>query len=243
MAGKSLRIARILLLSFPLAYFAGIGSPGLQAQGGSASATFVTADTNTQGNWIGAYGGDGYDLANSSPAPTNGTLSYGSYALQSQAEWTYARSTSDKRALETDTQGDRVAATWYSTGSFSFDVNFTDTNTHQVALYVLDWDNMGRGETVTVLNASNPSTVLDSRSIPNTNSSSAAYTNTTSANFTGGTYLVWNISGHVTITITSTGFPNGVASGIFFGTVAKRRRRSRARTTRRSRWEHQELSL
>jgi len=65
----------------------------------------------------------------------------------------------------------------------------TDTNTHQVALYVLDWDRQGRAETITVTNYSSGS-VLDTRSIPNTNSSSLTYTNTTSTNFGNGTYLI-----------------------------------------------------
>ena len=55
----------------------------------------------------------------------------------------------DQRAVETDTQGDRIAAAWYG-GSFSIDVNLSDSNTHQIALYLLDWDRQGRGETVTV---------------------------------------------------------------------------------------------
>jgi len=186
---------------------------GLNAQ---TTSTFVTADTNTQGNWMGTYGADGYDVANGPQSPTNGTLNYGSYAVKGESEWTYAGTTTDQRALETDMLGDRTAAAWYNAGTFSFDVNFTASNTHQVALYLLDWDHQGRAETITVTNYSSGA-VLDTRSIPNTNSSSPAYTNTTSTNFGNGTYLIWNISGHVTITIAATSFPNGVVSGIFFG--------------------------
>jgi hypothetical protein len=188
-------------------------SMGLRAQ---TAATFVTPDTNTQGNWMGTYGADGYDVVNGPQSPANGTLSYGTYGVQGQLEWTWAGSTSDQRALETDMLGDRTAATWYSAGTFTFDVNFTDTNTHQVALYVLDWDHQGRAETITVTNYSSGA-VLDTRSIPNTNSSSPTYTNTTSTNFGNGTYLIWNVSGHVTITIAANAGPNAVAAGIFFG--------------------------
>src|ERR1019366_6987348 len=143
-------------------------------------------------------------------SPANGTLSYGTYAVQNEAEWTYASSTSDTRALETDTTGDRIAATWYSGSTFNFDVNFTDSNTHQVALYLIDWDNRGRVETISVTNYASGAT-LDTRNIPNSN------TSTTSTNFVNGTYLLWNISGHVTITITGNAGPNAVAAGIFFG--------------------------
>ena len=174
------------------------------------SATFINADTSTQGNWISGYGADGYDIAGGPQSPANGTLSYGSYTGQNQSEWTYAGSTTDQRALVTDTQSDRIAATWYNASSFSFDVNFTDTNTHQVALYLLDWDHQGRVETITLKNFSSGA-VLDTHAIPNSN------TSTTATNFGNGTYLVWNISGHVTITIAANSGPNAVAAGIFFG--------------------------
>jgi hypothetical protein len=164
------------------------------------------------------YGADGYDLALGPQSPANGQLTYGTYAVQNQDNWTWAASTSDPRALETDSKGDRLAATWYSPANFSFDVNFTDGNTHQVALYVVNWDDQGRAETVQVLNASNPGApALDSQSIPNTNSSSPSYTNTTGGNFENGTYLIWEISGHVTIQVSNTSSPNAVVSGVFFG--------------------------
>ena len=153
---------------------------------------------------------DGYDVAGGPQSPAGGTLTYGSYSLQNQSEWTYASSTADQRALETTLRVTEIAATWYNAGGFSFDVNFTDTNTHQVALYLLDWDHQGRVETVTIKDP-NSGTVLDTRSVPNSN------TSTTSTNFGNGTYLLWNISGHVTITITGNSGPNVVAAGIFFG--------------------------
>ena len=96
---------------------------------------------------MGVYGKDGYFVANGPEFPANGALSYGTFAVQGQSLWTYAQSTTDKRALETDGQGDRIAATWYSGTSFSFDVNLTDGQQHEVSLYLLDWDTGGRGET------------------------------------------------------------------------------------------------
>jgi hypothetical protein len=185
-----------------------------QATISSPTAGFIKADTAAQGNWIGVYGSDGYDLAASLQSPAGGQLPYGTYAVQNQLSWTWTATTSDVRALETNTQGARTAATWYSNGAtFSFDVNLTGT--HQVALYVLDWDNQGRNETVKIVDANNSANVLDTRTI------SGASTNTTSANFVNGTYLVWNISGHVTVTITSNSGPNSVVAGIFFGSTSQ----------------------
>ena len=159
---------------------------------------------------MGGYGVDGSDIAGGPQSPANGTLTYGSYAVQKQSSWTWATSTSDKRALEVDGQGNRTAATWYGSGTFSFDVNFTDKNSHQVALYVLDWDSKGRGESIQVVDAGNAGNVLDTRRIPDTD------TLTSATNFSNGTYLVWSIAGHVTINITTTAGPNGVVAGIFF---------------------------
>ncbi len=112
-------------------------------------------------------------------------------------------------ALETDSEGDRTAATWYNASTFSFDVNLTDGKSHQVALYLLDFDNKGRAESVQISDFTTGN-VLDTRIIPNTN------TNTASPDFVNGSYLIWNVAGHVTVTITRNAGPNGVAAGIFF---------------------------
>jgi hypothetical protein len=183
-----------------------------QTTNSGPTAGFIKADTAVQGNWIGVYGSDGYDLAAGLQSPAGGQLPYGTYAVQNQLNWTWAATTPDVRALETNTQGARVAATWYN-ATFSFDVNLTGT--HQVALYVIDWDSKGRNETVKIVDANNSANLLDSRTIPDTS------TQTTSAKFVNGTYLVWNISGHVTITITANSGPNCVVAGIFFGSSSQ----------------------
>jgi hypothetical protein len=80
------------------------------------------------------------------------------------------------------------------------DVNVTDGKTHQIALYLLDWDNGGRVETVSIIDATT-GTVLDSRNV---------------SSFSNGEYLVWNVSGHVKITTALMAGINAVVSGIFF---------------------------
>jgi hypothetical protein len=66
---------------------------------------------------------------------------------------------------------------------------------------MLDWDNyLGRSQRIDILDANN--NLLDTRSI---------------SSFTGGQYLVWNLSGHIILRITNTTPPsNAVLSGIFF---------------------------
>ena len=80
------------------------------------------------------------------------------------------------------------------------DVNLSDGVTHQVALYALDWDNYGRSERVDVVDPANGS-VLDSRTV---------------SSFTGGQYLVYNVTGHVQFRITNVAGANPVLNGIFF---------------------------
>ena len=84
--------------------------------------------------------------------------------------------------------------------TFTVDVNVTDGNPHQVALYCLDWDgNNGRSARIDVLDAAT-GVVLDSRSV---------------SRFSSGVYTVWNVGGHVTFRLVA-GVGNVVLSGIFF---------------------------
>ncbi len=164
--------------------------------GGSAS--FVKADTTTGGSWKGAYGADGYNIFND-------TASYPGYVSvtpSGNASYIWSSSSSDGRALQKGSSTtDRIAACWW--GAFSIDLQFNDANTHQVALYLLDWDayNGGRTERVDVLDSNN--NVLDSRNV---------------SGFVGGQYLVWNMSGHVIVRIVNlNGNSNAVVSGLLFG--------------------------
>ncbi len=162
-----------------------------------AVASFVTTDTTTEGSWHGVYGADGYSVANDSQS----LPAYASFAVQNQLNYTWTSSTSDPRALQTGSGTGRIAATWYSSSSFSFDLNFTDGKSHQFALYALDWDTTSRTETIQIVDASSGA-VLDTRNI---------------SSFHNGVYLVWNISGHVKINVTGTGGANAAISGAFFG--------------------------
>jgi hypothetical protein len=162
-----------------------------------AVANFVSSDTSTEGSWQGVYGADGYSVASDSQS----LPSYASFAVQNQANYTWAASTTDPRALQTGSGTGRIASTWYNNTSFDFDVNFTDGNAHRFAVYALDWDSTARAETIQIVDA-NSNAVLDTRSI---------------SQFNNGVYLVWNISGHVKINVTWTGGANAVISGVFFG--------------------------
>jgi hypothetical protein len=163
----------------------------------ASAAAFVKSDTTTQGAWKGLYGTDGSILAGDLSNPP----SYAQVTLANQSNYTWTASPTDARALQNSSGTGRIAAAWYSANPFTIDINLTDGLSHTTALYFVDWDSSGvRAESVDVLDA-NTGAVLDSRSV---------------SGFVSGDYLVWNLSGHVTIRVTKTAGYNAVVSGIFF---------------------------
>ena len=168
-----------------------------------ASATFVKTDTATQGSWKGVYGADGFMIAgDDTHQPAYGTVSKTAW----QVTWNGNGLTKDVRALERAGGGaDRMAGQWGTNDkSYDIDCNLTDSAVHQVSLYGLDWDLNGRSEDIQVLDAATGA-ILDTRDLN-------AYT--------GGKYLVWNVSGHVTFRVINTSrWTNPALSGIFFDPV------------------------
>lgn len=164
-----------------------------------AVASFVRADATTGGTWSAAYGADGYSIF-------NGNASLPSYVQLGSAGatgFTWQYPSSDSRSLQTSRgAATRIAACDYSYSAFSLDLNLTDGASHTVALYMVDFDYRSRSQTVQVSDA-NSGAVLDTRNV---------------SGFSSGQWLVWNLTGHVRITITNgAGSLNAVASGIFFG--------------------------
>jgi hypothetical protein len=152
------------------------------------------------GSWIGVYGANGYVVSQ------DGTIknpSYATLAFSRQANWTWAASSNHLPALQKpEKPSDRIAGQWFSGNNFSIDVNLKDGQTHQVALYALDWDQDMRAETIKVHDASTGA-VLDSRSKK-------------AGTFIDGYYLVWNVNGHVTFEVDRNAGANATLSGVFF---------------------------
>jgi hypothetical protein len=176
------------------------GGSVVAAQSPAATSAFVKTDTTTLGSWKGVYGSEGSYVINDGTSP----IPYGTVSPSANSQYTWAASTTDLRALQkSSVPNDRLAACWFA-NSFTVDVKFSDSNVHQVALYFVDWDSLGRSNRVDILDASS-GTVLDTRTI---------------SQFTSGQYWIWNLSGHVTIRLTAVGGSNAVLSGLFFGAQA-----------------------
>jgi uncharacterized protein (TIGR03437 family) len=163
----------------------------------TATVSFVQTDTATQGNWKSAYGADGFNTVSDATSYP----SYAQVATAGSSDFTWAASTSDPRGLQKAATSDRIAAAWYADSFFDIDINFIDGQTHQVALYCLDWDTTQRAQTLNVVDAGT-NILLDSRSV---------------TSFNGGKYVVWNIQGHVKINVNKSAGVNVVVNGIYFG--------------------------
>ncbi len=163
------------------------------------SAAFVSTDTTTQGNWQSIYGSDGYNLSQGAES----LPPYVQLSLAGNNDCSWSPSTNDRRALQKPS--DRLSACWYSSGSFTIDLNLAAGQTHQVSLYLLDWDSYlgGRSQKLEVIDTSTGQ-VLDTRIV---------------SSFSGGQYVTWTLGGHVQIRVTNLAASdnNSVLSGIFFG--------------------------
>ena len=161
----------------------------------ATSGTFLKEDSATEGTWIGTYGSEAYDLVDSSSSLPDATIT-----ASNESTTLWSNTTTNTPALQIPGSNYRVAAAWYSATSFTVDVDVTDGQTHDLALYFLDYvGGNARSEQVTLSNAST-NAVLDTEFV---------------SSFSNGIYLQWQISGNVLITIKCLAGTNAVLSGLF----------------------------
>ena len=149
------------------------------------TAAMLLNDSVTGGNWIGHYGSQGYSLEGG-PASLP---SFASVSVSGASTWNWRDSTTDPRGLSEPTGIGAQVTCWYSASSFTIDVDLTDGQVHNLALYAVDWDHKERSEEIQVISADTGS-VLDTETI---------------SSFVGGAYLQWAVSGSVVIKVTNLG--------------------------------------
>ena len=174
----------------------------------TAPVIFANGDTITSGNWTNGYAAN-YVIADT--ATITNLPSYAQVTLTNQQVQVWTSLATDSRALlKPPYYTNRIAAAWTTTNtqgfSFTIDINLTDTNTHPVALYCVDW--LGTGTVIQKLEVydyTNNSVSLDTRNfqLP-----------------TNGVYLIWNLSGHKIIRVSKQDASSGnkaMVSGLFIG--------------------------
>lgn len=172
--------------------------PAGTAIASSGSASYVKTDSSTQGNWVGVYGADGYNVINDS-------FSYPSYATVTATgvgTFTFSDPSTDVRALQkASNHASRISAVWFEGPTINIDFVFTGAGPYQLAMYFFDGDNGGRAETLYLMDAAT-SAIYDTRSL--------------TSFYTTPVYVVWSSSGHLKLQINATAGANAVTSGLFF---------------------------
>lgn len=157
---------------------------------------FIGWDDQTQGNWIGKYGAEGYWIANGGKFISG----YGDADVSNATEWTWGDGAGDQRAPFFDLSGfARQATAWYGTDELDLNLSVFDTKLHQISLYFIDWDRIGRVEEVEVLD---PQGAVKDRY--------------TVQQFENGRYLRLAAQGQLRVRVRRVQGANVVLSGIFF---------------------------
>jgi uncharacterized protein (TIGR03790 family) len=158
-----------------------------------ASATYLGVDTRTSGTWLGHFGSDGYIIPGSSTRLPD-------YARLTVSVGPSAKNCSDPRCLETADGSSRTWNQWQSSQPFFIDLDLVDGHVHKISFYAYDFFNTGDIQNLTVKDA-NTGVVLSSQTL---------------SSYNNGVYQNWEVSGHLTITITAKTPIAGLINGIFF---------------------------
>jgi hypothetical protein len=181
---------------------AGVDPTADLTPGESGTVAFVGFDDSTKGAWKHRYGSDGYVVIGAGQA----LPSYIEMSYINGAEHVWVLKTTEVQALQEPAGDGRIAAQRAASLHAIIDLNIIDGKSHDMALYMVDWDRAGRWATVDVID---PLTrkLLDSRNV---------------TSFGSGRYLKYRVSGHVQFRITNvwtkryTASPDAGFSGVFF---------------------------
>ena len=161
-----------------------------------AAASYVMFDSHTEGQWVGIYGSQGYDLVGDAVNLPD----YAAVTTSGASINTWTANTSAAQALMKPSDNFAVGACWESSTSFTIDVNLTDGQAHDLTLYAVDFDRQDLYEEIQIVNAA----------------TGAVLATKTLWSFEEGVYLQWVVSGNVLIKVTNLSGPAAVLSGLFF---------------------------
>lgn len=118
-------------------------------------------------------------------------------------ETTWADASTDVRALQSPTDPTaRLTGVWESTvKKFAIDLTLPKDSLHQVALYMLDWDDLGRRSTSISVIDRDSGKILDRRNVEE---------------YKLGDYVIYQLSGNVRIVLSANNWLSAPVCGIFF---------------------------
>jgi len=189
---------RLRVTEFPLL---GAVASSLASNYQPPAAAFLRVDKVRQGRWKGVYGADGYEMAYG-----QFKKSFRGAELECAGDgWDYEKSIADVRALQKPDAAGGIAAARYA-DSVELYLSVGHEQPRQVALYVCEWDRRGRAMRVRATDAA----------------SGKELCGTDVADFGNGCYLVFEVKGAVTFTMTRTAGVNAVLQGVFLDPAASR---------------------
>ncbi len=166
------------------------------------TAVSIPFSQSPQGSWVGLYGVDGYALLG-----WNGgdlvSIPNASLSVDQGQRFIWQNPSSDVRGLQSPDASMREATCAYDANQVKIHVTFTAAYTGTIHVYAMDFDSLGRRETITINDGSGPQTATLSSDF-----SQGAWANASISVATGGT---------VSVTVNRTAGMNGVVSGIVFG--------------------------
>src|SRR6266567_5492161 len=169
----------------------------------ATTASLLSYSQAPQGNWVGTYGASGYALLGWNGSSDLVSLPNATLTVDSGTDFLWG-GTSAVQALESPDTATRRACTIYDANQVRLHLTFSTAFSGAIHLYALDWDGLGRRETITISDGSGPQTA------------------NITTDFTQGAWVSANINvaagGTVTVTVTNTaGSANAVLSGVFLG--------------------------
>jgi hypothetical protein len=180
-----------------------VGDSGPSNVASATTAAGLSYSQSPQGNWVGLYGADGYALMSWNGGSDLNSLPQSSLILDQGGRYQWSNGTTAVQALQSPDAASRRAACFYDGTQVRLRLTFTTAYSGSLHLYALDWDNLGRRETITINDGSGDRTANISSDF-----SQGAWVNVPISVVAGGT---------VTVTVTRTAGLNAVLSGIFLG--------------------------
>jgi hypothetical protein len=152
-----------------------------------------------QGSWPGTNGAGGYDLAAWNGGSDVSSMPGVAVSVGQGSRYLWAANTSDVRALENTAGSSRMAGTFYDPSQIRLTLTFNNAYSGNLELYAVDWDSLGRRETITVGNQ----------------------TANLSSDFSQGAWVSFPVSqaagSTLTISVNQVAGANAVLSGVFLG--------------------------